>query len=115
MAKADTATVTPEARKKGAQQEGQNSIQAGQVDRRTKARRKAGHDTLEGQRHGSAGRSGETRPSGHSPRPIIAEKVFTPTRAGKESRDFGDVRGSRAPNGNRGNRRNTPTRKSIKR
>src|SRR5437867_2390064 len=97
-AMAKTATgrkrVLPKARKEGAQQEGKDAIQAGQVDRKTKARQKAGQIAVEkqrprpkrtGQRHAASRRTSQNR------QPTVT------TRPKKQSKDLGDVRGTRAP------------------
>jgi hypothetical protein len=105
------AKTTAKAKKTGAHQEGKFSVQTGQTDRKAKAKQKAGQIAFQKQSLPTERHPGKLRVA-----PIGDQNVSKKTkRPGKESKDLGDVRGSRAPGGNRGNRRNTPTRKSLKR
>jgi hypothetical protein len=103
--------MDPKAKIEGAHQEGRFSIQTGQTDRKTKARRKAGQIAFQKQGLPGERRTGKvasaskaTEGSGRKSR-----------RPGKQSRDLGDVRGTRQPEEGLGKGKMRPSRKAVKR
>jgi hypothetical protein len=81
------------AKKEGAHQEGKFSVQTGQTDRKSKAKQKAGQIAFQKQSLPNERHPGKTRVA-----PIGDQNVSKKTkRPGKQSKDLGDVRGTRQP------------------
>jgi hypothetical protein len=103
--------VDPKAKIEGTHQEGKFSIQTGQTDRKTKARQKAGQIAFQKQ-----SLPGERHPGKVASAPKAAEGSGRKSkRPGKQSRDLGDVRGTRQPDEGLGKGKMTPSRKVLKR
>jgi hypothetical protein len=106
-----TTKVDPKAKIEGAHQEGKFSIQTGQTDRKTKAKQKAGQIAFQKQ-----SLPGERHPGKVASAPKAAEGSGRKSkRPGKQSRDLGDVRGTRQPEEGLGKGKMTPSRKAVKR
>src|SRR5688572_7016728 len=105
------AKITAKSKQEGAHQEGRSSVQTGQTDRKTKAKQKAGQKAFQKQSLPTERHPGKLRVD-----PIGDQNVSKKTkRPGKQSKDLGDVRGSRQPDEGPGKGRRTPSRKALKR
>ena len=83
--------TSAKAKKEGAHQEGKFSVQTGQTDRKSKAKQKAGQIAFQKQSLPTERHPGKLRVA-----PIGGQNVSKKTkRPDTQSKDFGDVRGTR--------------------